>query len=298
MRPNLINLEDNTELLCSFYFTLSRIDDSYMVEPIKLLKDGNIYGHSSTNEYTWSFIDGNIAFLTKDGKISTIFNNYSLVDGKLVLTGEFLLKPQLSITHKLQQIDFSWEKREGIGNLTRKILKEEIIKYQWEIGDHTYGHISVLEPRMAKLKVGKFCSIAAGVSVILGNHRVDTVTTYPFSSLRSRWPGIRRNYIDDHSTKGDVIIGNDVWIGRSSTILSGVTIGDGAVIATNSLVNKDVEPYSIVGGTPAKLIKFRHSQNVISDLLRIKWWEWDDETIDSRLPELLSDAEIFVNMYK
>lgn len=298
MRTNLINLEDNVELLCSFYFTLSRIDDSYMVEPIKLLKDGSIYGHSSANEYTWSFIDGNISFLTKDGKVSTIFNNHSLIDGKLVLTGEFLLRPQPSITHKLQQIDFSWEKRERIGNLTRNILKKEIINYQWEIGDHTYGNISVSEPRMAKLKIGKFCSIAAGVSVILGNHRVDTVTTYPFSSLRSRWPGIRRNYIDDHSTKGDVIIGNDVWIGHSATILSGVTIGDGAVIATKSLVNKDVEPYSIVGGTPAKLIKFRHSPNVISDLLRIKWWEWNDETIDSRLPELLSDAETFVNLYK
>ena len=220
------------------------------------------------------------------------------LDGKLILTGSFLLKPQLAITHKLQQIDFSWESRERIGNLTRDLLKEDVKKYQWEIGDHTYGHINILEPRMAKLRIGKFCSIASGVSIILGNHRTDTVTTYPFSTLRSRWPGIRRNYIEDHTTKGDVTIGNDVWIGRSATILSGVTIGDGAVIAANSLVNKDVEPYSIVGGTPAKHIKFRHSTDVISELLRIKWWEWDDETIDSRLPELLSDSETFIKAFK
>ncbi len=298
MKPNIINLEDNIESLCSFYFRLSRIDDTYKVEPIKLMKDGSIYGHSSPNEYTWKFIDGNIAFLSKDNKVSTIFNNYSFIDGKLILTGDFLLKPQLSITHKLQQIDFSWETREREGNLTKDILKEDIKKYQWEIGDHTYGHISILEPRLAKLKIGKFCSIASGVSVILGNHRTDIVTTYPFSSLRSRWPGIRRNFIDDHSTKGNVTIGNDVWIGRSATILSGVTIGDGAVIATNSLVNKDVEPYSIVGGAPAKHIKFRHSPEIISELLRIKWWDWDDETIDSRIPELLSYPDAFVNKYK
>ncbi|HFR4111784.1 hypothetical protein M5Y66_22050, partial [Enterobacter vonholyi] len=77
MKPNIINLEDNIESLCSFYFRLSRIDNSYTVEPIKLMQDGNIYGHSSPNEYRWKFIDGNIAFISKDDKVSTIFDNYS-----------------------------------------------------------------------------------------------------------------------------------------------------------------------------------------------------------------------------
>ncbi|MNC11424.1 Streptogramin A acetyltransferase [compost metagenome] len=295
---NEYDLENNIERLFSLYFRMSRVDGSYGIEPIKLLKNGTIYGHSSPNEYSWKFIDGHLTFLSKEGKVSTIFDQCYLIDEKLVLTGPFLLKPHLAVTHKLQQIDFSWKNREKSEILTKNILKESIAKYNWEIGDHTYGRLNVLEPRMAKLRVGKFCSIAGAVTVILGNHRTDTVTTYPFSTLSVRWPGVRRYFIEDHVTNGDVIIGNDVWIGRAATIMSGVTIGNGAIIAANSLVNKDVAPYSIVGGTPSKLIKFRHSPQVISDLLRIKWWDWSDETIDSRLPEMLSDVETFIKNYK
>lgn len=292
------NLEGNVEDLCSLYFRMSRIDGTYGVEPIKLLKNGSIYGHSNPNEYSWTFIDGNLAFLSKDGRVSTIFDNYSLVDDKLVLTGGFLLRPHLAITHKLQQIDFSWESRLKSEILTKNILKDSITKYNWEIGEHTYGAPTVLEPRMAKLKIGKFCSIAGAVTVILGNHRTDSVTTYPFRALNVRWPGARRSFIHDHTTNGDVVIGNDVWIGRGATIMSGVTVGDGAVIAANSLVTKNVEPYSIVGGVPAKCLKFRHSPQVILDLLSIKWWDWDDELIDSRLEIMLSDVDQFIELYK
>jgi len=291
-------LEDNIESLCSIYFRMSRIDGSYGVEPIKLLENGSIYGHSNPNEYSWTFIDGNLAFLNKTGKVSTVFDCCSLVDGKLVLTGDFLLKPHLAITHKLQQIDYSWDKRAKSEILTKNILKKSIEKYNWEIGDHTYGNLNILEPRMAKLKVGKFCSIAAAVTVILGNHRTDSVTTYPFRTLSARWPGARRNITDDHTTNGDVIIGNDVWIGRAVTIMSGVTIGDGAVIAANSLITKNVEPYSIVGGVPAKCLKFRHRPDVISDLLSIKWWDWDDELIDRDWTLMLTDVEKFIEIYR
>ena len=294
----IINLDNSIEKLCSIYFKMSRIDNSHSIEPIKLLMDGRIYGHSNPNEYSWAFIDGHLAFLTKDGRLSTIFNHKSLVDGKLLLTGDFLLRPQSSITHKLQQIDFSWDCREQSEILTKNILKVPAEKSHWEIGDHTYGKINILEPRMARFKIGKFCSIAGGVTVILGNHRIDTVTTYPFNALRNRWPGVRKDFIEDHTTNGDVIIGNDVWIGHSVTIMSGVTIGDGAVIAANSLITKNVEPYSIVGGVPAKCLKFRHRPDVISDLLSIKWWDWDDELIDSRLDVMLTDVEKFIELYK
>lgn len=292
------NLEDNIEELCTLYFKMSRIDDSYGVEPIKLLENGCIYGHSNPNEHSWTFIDGNLAFLSKSGKVSTIFNQCYLIDGMLEMTGDFLLKPHLAIKHKLKQINFSWETRQKSEILTKNILKNSIDKYNWEIGDHTYGNINVLEPRMAKLRIGKFCSIAAAVTIILGNHRTDSVTTYPFRTLNVRWPGARRNFIDDHTTNGDVIIGNDVWIGRAATIMSGVTIGDGAVIAANSLVTKNVEPYAIVGGVPAKCLKFRHRPDVISDLLNIRWWNWDDELIDSRLDVMLSDVDKFIELYK
>lgn len=292
------NLENNLDQLCLIPFRMSRVDGSHKVEPIKLMKDGSIYGHSSSNEFSWEIIEGNLAFLSKDGRVSTLFDDCSILDNKLIMSGDFLLRPQLAIRHKLQQIDFSWENRERPEMLTKKLLKDGAFKYGWEIGDHTYGNISVLEPRMAKIKIGKFCSIAGGVTIILGNHKTDTVTTYPFSTLKKHWPGARRFSIEDHFSNGDVNIGNDVWIGRGVTIMSGVKIGDGAVIAANSLVNKDVEPYSIVGGTPAKKIRLRHPENIVKELLQIKWWEWSDELIDSRLPDMLSNVENFIKLYK
>jgi len=132
----------------------------------------------------------------------------------------------------------------------------------------------------AKLIIGNFCSIAKNLKIYLGgNHRTDWVTTYPFGHT---YQNIFNSY-DGHglpSTKGDVIIGNDVWIGDNVTIMSGVTIGDGVVIANNSHVVKNIEPYSLVGGNPAKLIKYRFSQEQISKLLEIKWWHWDDDKIN------------------
>jgi acetyltransferase-like isoleucine patch superfamily enzyme len=132
-----------------------------------------------------------------------------------------------------------------------------------------------------KLVVGKFCSIAGNVNIYLGgNHRIDWVTTYPFGHIHRD----TFNNFDGQghpSTKGDVIIGNDVWIGDNVTIMSGVRIGDGVVIANNSHVVKNVEPYSLVGGNPAKLIKYRFTQEQITQLLQIRWWDWDDEKINT-----------------
>ena len=114
---------------------------------------------------------------------------------------------------------------------------------------------------------------ARDITVLLGgNHRIDWVTTYPFSEAFSKEFGAPD--IQGHpSTNGDVIIGNDVWVGRGVTIMSGVTIGDGAVIATNATVVKDVEPYSVAGGNPARLIKMRFDEDIIERLLILKWWE-------------------------
>ena len=153
-------------------------------------------------------------------------------------------------------------------------------------GKYTYGkpilHWEHNHP--TKLTVGNFCSIAGNVHIYLGgNHRIDWVTTYPFGHT-SLERFNKFNGAGHPSTKGDVVIGNDVWIADNVTIMSGVTIGDGAVIACNSHVFKDVEPYSLVGGNPAKLIKYRFTREQIEKLLEMKWWYWDDEKIDKFIP--------------
>lgn len=158
-------------------------------------------------------------------------------------------------------------------------------------GKYTYGAATVLWHNYANLIVGKFCSIASNVTVYLGgNHRTDWVTTFPFGNI------VRYNHIFDKfdgqgfpATKGNVTIGNDVWIADNVTIMSGVTIADGAVIAANSHVVKDVGPYTIVGGNPAKEIRKRFNDDQIAKLLQIKWWDWDDEKINNHTPLLCSN---------
>ena len=140
-----------------------------------------------------------------------------------------------------------------------------------------------------KLVVGNFCSIAVNVKIYLGgNHRIDWVTTYPFGHInQSTFNSF--NGVGHPSTKGDVIIGNDVWIGNNVTIMSGVTIGDGVIIANNSHVIKNIEPYSLVGGNPAKLINYRFTAEQIEKLLQIKWWYLDDKKINKFTPLLCNN---------
>lgn len=130
-----------------------------------------------------------------------------------------------------------------------------------------------------KLIIGKFCMIASGVQFIMngGNHLTDSISTYPFSIFGEDWANAMEG--KSYPYKGDTVIGNDVWIGSNATIMPGIKIGDGAIIATNSTVTKDVEPYTIVGGNPAKPIRKRFSEEQIKILLKLKWWDWNIEKI-------------------
>ena len=137
-----------------------------------------------------------------------------------------------------------------------------------------------------KLIIGKFCMIASGVKFIMNgaNHLTDSISTYPFAIFGNGWEKAMDG--KSYPVKGDTMIGNDVWIGHNATLMAGVKIGDGAIIATNSTVVKDVEPYSVVGGNPAKEIKKRFSQEVIEKLLALKWWDWSIEKITENVSNL------------
>ncbi|MFH0727570.1 MAG: CatB-related O-acetyltransferase [Pseudomonadota bacterium] len=176
-----------------------------------------------------------------------------------------------------------------LGKKRPKRLRELRIKYpQYEIGRATYGGAKILDwGEGAVFKIGAFCSIATGVKIFLGGeHRVDWVTTYPFSRLWKSGEGISGH----PRTKGDVVIGNDVWIGTEAMIMSGVTIGDGAVVAARSMVTRDIEPYAIYAGNPARLIKKRFDEETIWSLLEIAWWNFPDEEIERLLPLMLSNG--------
>jgi acetyltransferase-like isoleucine patch superfamily enzyme len=157
-------------------------------------------------------------------------------------------------------------------------------------GKYSYGNPTIIfESSDTKLHVGNFCSIAENVKIFLGgNHRIDWITTYPFGHINKNTFN-SFNGVGHPSTKGDVFIGNDVWIGYNVTIMSGIKIGDGAVIAANSHVVKDVEPYALVGGNPAKHIKYRFTKEQIDKLLNIKWWYWGDKKINKFVPLLCND---------
>ena len=167
------------------------------------------------------------------------------------------------------------------------------------IGKYTYGTENIKIKKWCnnwKVVIGNFCSIADNLTIFLGgNHRTDWVTTFPFGHIYTNEFNTF-NGVGHPSSNGDVIIGNDVWIGSGVTIMSGVTIGDGAVIAANSHIVKNVEPYSIVGGNPAKLIKFRFTTEQIQKLLEIRWWFWEDDKINKYVPLLCQpDINIFIS---
>lgn len=140
-----------------------------------------------------------------------------------------------------------------------------------------------------KLIIGKFCAIAKGIEFVMNgaNHRMSSVTTYPFNIMGGGWEKATPT-LEELPFKGDTIVGNDVWIGQNVTVMPGVHIGDGAIIAANSVVTKDVPPYYIAGGNPCKILRKRFEDELIKYLLRLQWWNWSPEEIFKNLDALCS----------
>ena len=183
-------------------------------------------------------------------------------------------------------------------------LKDVVTGPNIEIGEYTIYNDFVRDPRDFeknnvlyhypvngdRLKIGKFCSIACGAKFLFtsGNHSMQSLSTYTFPIFYEEWGLDAKDIRSAWDNKGDITIGNDVWIGYEAVILSGVTIGDGAIVGARAVVTKDVPPYTIVAGVPAHPIRKRFDEEVIAKLQALRWWDWDEEKIKRCIPAIQS----------
>ena len=190
------------------------------------------------------------------------------------------------------------------GDMQTIYLKNAITNSNITVGDYTMYNDFVNDPtnfeknnvlyhypiNHDKLFIGKFCSIACGAKFLFNsaNHTMASLSTYPFPLFFDEWELEKTNVMDAWDNKGDIVVGNDVWIGYEAVILAGVTIGDGAVIGARAVVTKDVPPYTVVGGVPAKPIKKRFNDETITELLKLKWWNWSEEKISQNIKSIQS----------
>lgn len=158
-------------------------------------------------------------------------------------------------------------------------------------GKGTYGNPApIVRGDMSHIYIGNYTSIAQDVVLDAGfHHNTDSVSTFPFNAFFKELYAEKKYHINHPKTKGDIHIGSDVWLGEGCMIMGGVTIGDGAVVGARAVVTKNVEAYSVVGGVPAKHIKYRFDKATIKKLLKIKWWDWDEEKIKRAIPYLTTN---------
>lgn len=269
------------EHLTNRYWRWCWENDFEMAGNIKFLNDGSISGYRNPNERFWDFFNGRLLIFNREKDVSAEFDDITLSPDKIILKGKHILHGADGPVFYLSSREEDYTPKPFAP--TREIFPSR------EIGDHTYGTFEIIDSNGSNdLKVGKFTSIGPQVKLIVGNHNYKFVSNYPFKSIGNDfWKPL--DEIEDHLYNKKTIIGNDVWIGYGVIIKGGIVIGDGAVIAAGAVVTKDVPPYSMVGGNPAKILKYRFPENIIELLLSIKWWDWSDEKINENIECIMSE---------
>lgn len=263
-----------------------------IVEPIISHEDNNkyIFGYGENRVFFKDSKDNIIYDFIYNEGLSKIYNDeYAFFDGKNI-KGE---KLTMMLADNLARLN---------PNSTRYKcywwIKNDVLK---KIGEHCYGKFEIPDFQAGSiLEIGDYCSFADNVTFILRDHDTRNISAFPFDTVGKYVYG-ESLPVASHITKNIKLkIGNDVWMGANTLILPSVSyIGDGAIIAAGAVVSKNVEPYTIVGGVPAKQIKYRFKKEEIEELLKIKWWEWDEITIRERIDDIVSpDVESFIKKYK
>lgn len=189
------------------------------------------------------------------------------------------------------------------GDTQTVYLKNVVTSHGVVVGDYTIYNDPINDPcdflknnvlhhypiNADRLVIGKFCSIACGAKFLMngGNHTLSSLSTYPFPLFKEEWEHDMKP-AESWDNRGDIVIGNDVWIGYEALVLAGVTIGDGAIVGARAVVTKDVPPYAIVGGLPARVIRQRFSAGTVAVLQALRWWDWPIEKIKRNLDGIRS----------
>ena len=266
-----VSIGNNTLLTDNRIFGKIKIEDNVVITKSEIIRDFTVLKNSILKQ---SIFQGKI-YLGINSKVtnSKIIDNIKIGNNSIIEGANF--------SGNIDAGDFFKVYNNGVtlyGNIT-------IGKYTTLNGPNTDIYTSI-----NKVKIGNFCSIARNVSFQEYNHKIDRVSSYHMSSNV-----FEESRLDDIYSKGDIVLENDVWIGTHCVILSGAYISTGAVVAANSVISGFVPPYSIVAGSPAKVIKYRFSENQIKSLLASEWWNWDDEKL-KRNKLFLTNNDIDFNL--
>lgn len=279
------------------YWCLYQENGAVLSDFIRFKKNGEIWGYRHEGARFWKYKKNVFYILNKEKAISAKFKKIKTIGGSFRFKGKAILaKDNLKLFLQSQPDDY----QPSAFSPTKDIYPLN------KIGTHTYGKFDIIDanPKSDEIfEIGKFTSLGPNIKLIAGNHNYKFVTNYPFQSIdaishaKTFWR-LLDNTIEDHLFNEKTIIGHDVWIGHSAIIKGGITIGNGAIVAAGAVVTKDIEPYTIVGGNPAKVLKKRFTDSQIEKLNAIKWWDWDDEKINENLAYIMSEnIDRFIDLF-
>ena len=261
---------------------------------------GRIRNYYSVNEASWAWENSDLLLFDDEGIPAVRFANALGVDLQedLILRGIYRNDDTAVIEMVLQPFDYIPKPFSHLKDTMAHLVRD----HGYEVGDYSYGYVNAIDCQFGQMKIGRYCSIGPNFTAIIGNHDYRMVSSYPFKEIdkvfmvsEQHWD-LRGLDYSDHFSRGITEIGNDVWIGKDVTVISGVKIGDGAVLAASAVVTKDVPPYAIVGGNPARVIKYRFEPEIIKALLEVCWWQWPRDKVQAFLPLLVSPkVEEFIN---